>query len=100
MSWRLDISRIAGAVDALERMEPEARVLALKNLADNNGGRLDLPSEARGPDGAPIYDPLIKSVEVFGVYAMADKLDELPKNWMLAARNILSAADDEDAEVA
>lgn len=97
MSWRLDIGRIAAAVDALERVDPEARLLALKNLSDNNCGRMDIPAMT---DGALIYNPLIKSVEVFGVYAMADDLDELPKNWILAARNILSAIGDDRAEVA
>lgn len=85
MTGRLDLDRIAGAVDQLEQSVPARKLTVLRYLATHNGGRFDLPSAAGG------YDPIIKSVELFGVYAMAEDAEELPKNWIKAARNILQA---------
>jgi hypothetical protein len=99
MNTKLDISRIAAAVQLLETTKPGDRFDALRDLALSNGGRCDLPGEARGDDGDPLYDPILKSIEVFGIYAMADTIDELPQNWMLCARNVLSGGFDR-AEVA
>ncbi|AVO37364.1 hypothetical protein [Pukyongiella litopenaei] len=100
MKARIELARIAAAIELLKRVNPERRLARLRKLILNNGGRWDLPSEARGRDGAPIYNPLLISVELFGVYAMADDVDELAKNWMRCARNILDAAGDDRAEVA
>lgn len=90
MTDRLDLNRIDLAVDTITRTSPAQRLAVLKSLIIKNGGRWDLPSERIGD-----YDPLIKSAEFFGVYAMAEDAAELPKNWLIAARNIL-AADAED----
>jgi hypothetical protein len=53
-----------------------------------HGGRWDLPSEVSG-----IYEPALISLQVFGVHAMAEMLDELPRNWMRAAANILEGGE-------
>jgi hypothetical protein len=92
MSQRLDIKRIIVAVEQLELTAPARKLPVLKYLAMHNGGRWDLPS-ANGD-----YEPLIKSIELFGVYAMSEVVEELPKNWLIAAYNILLAQEaDQDA---
>jgi hypothetical protein len=50
------------------------------------GGRWDLPSELTED-----YRPALVSLQVFGVHAMAATLDELPRNWMRTAGNLLEA---------
>ncbi|RBW63039.1 hypothetical protein [Ruegeria sp. A3M17] len=91
MSGRLDIKRIVVAVEQLELTAPARKLPVLKYLAMHNGGRWDLPS-ANGD-----YEPLIKSIELFGVYAMAEDVEELPQNWLKAAYNILMANEAEEA---
>jgi len=86
-----NMQRLRGTIEVLRTVSPEGQMLALRNLATDNGGRYDLPSERLGADGQPVYMPLLLSVSVFGVYAMSDNIDELPKNWILAATNILEA---------
>ncbi len=93
MKSRIDVSRLEAAIELLEGISGAAQLLALKNLIINNNGRWDLPSAAKRPDGKPVYDPALVSVELFGVYAMSDEADELPTNWLRAARNILDAFD-------
>ncbi len=85
MSARLDLKGLVIGVEQLEQAHPARKLDTLRYLALHNGGRLDLPSAAGD------YDPLIKSVELFGVYAMAEVTEELPKNWVKAATNILLA---------
>ncbi|WP_171178621.1 hypothetical protein [Ruegeria sp. HKCCD8929] len=86
MTERLDLNRIRLAVDTLANTSISGCLDKLKLLIIKHGGRGDLPSERIGE-----YNPLIKSAELFGVYAMAEDAAELPKNWLIAARNILSA---------
>ncbi|SMX27263.1 hypothetical protein TRP8649_01366 [Pelagimonas phthalicica] len=93
MSAALNLSVIRDAVGLIEAVSVDGQLLALKNLAQNNGGRWDLPSVWPGPDGQPFYSPLLSSIEVAGVYAMAEAVEELPQNWLRAARNILNAAE-------
>jgi len=77
-------------------MTPQARRMdALKEAVIEAGGRCDLPSDAPGA-----YNPALLSVQVFGIYAMAETLDELARNWMRAARNMLEAADNAPNEAA
>ena len=99
MSKRIDVSRIERAIKTLSETAPELRRAKLIEMALQNGGKWDLPSAGKRADGTPIYDPLIKSIEVFGVYAMAEDLEEIAKNWMIAANNIVHG-DDDQAEVA
>ncbi|WP_300067805.1 hypothetical protein [uncultured Ruegeria sp.] len=91
MSLHLDIKRIIVAIEQLEQTVPAHKLTVLLYLAMRNAGRWDLPSE----DGD--YDPLIKSIELFGVYAMAEEADELAKNWVKAAHNILMDDESEQA---
>ena len=82
------IEMLARAVAAIEAEDADRRLHKLYAIALANGGRWDMPEP--GADGGD-YDPLLKSIEVFGVYAMAEDVDDLPKNWMICARNILEA---------
>ena len=99
MKPKIDLGRIERALNTLNETPPELRRAKLTEMALLNGGRWDFPSATKMSDGTPIYDPLIKSIEVFGVFAMAEDLEEIAKNWMIAAQNILHG-DDEQAEVA
>lgn len=68
------------------RHRPTGRLSALKRAVLAHGGRWELPSELTG-----IYRPALVSLQVFGIHAMAPTLDELPRNWMRAAGNVLGA---------
>ncbi|KPU84206.1 hypothetical protein JI58_04265 [Marinosulfonomonas sp. PRT-SC04] len=87
MSQRIDIDLIAALVADLELTPIEERLETLKSAVITSGGRWDLPSAKRG-----VYEPFLMSIQVFGVYAMADSLEELPRNWVRLAANILDAA--------
>lgn len=94
MSETLNLDRIRWAHDMMKFTPVSDRLGLLKYMIMSNGGRWDLPSRKPG-----VYQPLIMSVQLFGVHAMAEELDELPKNWMQVAENILGATDN-PAEVA
>ena len=79
----LDIPRIEAALDALTRCTPDARLLALKNLCENNG-------TWTVPERPGTYSPVLYEISLFGVTAIADDIERLPHNWRLAARNILN----------
>ena len=87
MSQHLDIAQIAALVADLEITPIEERLEVLKTAVIASGGRWDLPSAKQG-----VYDPILMSIQVFGVYAMADTLEELQRNWVKTASNILDAA--------
>lgn len=74
----LDRDRIAGAIDLLQRVTPDARLTALRNLCVNNG-------VWTVPDGDSEYSPVLFEVQLFGVAALADTADDLPRLWILAA---------------
>ncbi len=80
-----DTAALAALVDALAALPADQRMEALKRAVIRNGGRWDLPSELPG-----IYRPALVSLQVYGVHAMAETLEELPRNWMRAARNVLA----------
>ena len=84
--YDVQFARVAELLAELERFDADQRLEALRKAALHCGGRADLPAH-----DATIYDPLVKSIEVFGVYAMAEELDELACNWMRAASNIMDA---------
>lgn len=84
--YGIDISQIDDLLADLKVCRNEARLEILKRAVIAHGGRWDLPSDAPG-----VYQPALISLQVFGVHAMADTLDELPRNWMRAAGNILEA---------
>ena len=81
-----DTAALAKLIDALAALPADQRLEALRRAVIRNGGRWDLPSELPG-----IYRPALVSLQVFGVHAMAETLEELPRNWMRAARNVLAA---------
>jgi len=93
--YGIDIAQIGCLLDDLKVTPQETRIEILKRAVIAHGGRLDLPSDVRG-----VYQPALISLQVFGVHAMADSLDELPRNWMRAAANILEGAEHGPAEVA
>ena len=86
MSESANIAAVSHLVTALEAISPDDRLSALKRAVLAHGGRWDLPSEH-----TEAYRPALVSLQVFGVHAMAASLDELPRNWMRAAGNILEA---------
>ena len=93
--YGIDIGQITCLLDDLRVSPQEARLEILKRAVIAHGGRWDLPSDVRG-----VYQPALISLQVFGVHAMADSLDELPRNWMRAAANILEGAEHGRVEVA
>ena len=93
--YGIDLAQIVDLLDDLKVSPQETRLEILKRAVIAHGGRWDLPSDALG-----VYQPALISLQVFGVHAMADNLDELPRNWMRAAGNILESAEHGPAEVA
>ncbi len=93
--YGIDLSQITCLLADLNVSQPETRLEILKRAVIAHGGRWDLPSDALG-----VYLPALISLQVFGVHAMADNLDELPRNWMRAAANILEGAEPGRVEVA
>jgi hypothetical protein len=81
----LDTARITAAVELLEQVSPEARYLQLRNLCVNNG-LWCVPEDPRD------YRPVLFEVHLFGVTAIAPDPEELPANWLRAARNMLGTA--------
>lgn len=87
---QIDVATLRGAVDLLEQVDPDARLSALENLAINNG-TWSVPEDPRG------YHPVIFEIQILGVPALSDTAEQLPANWLKAARNILNAAATEAA---
>ncbi|MFT5615273.1 MAG: hypothetical protein ACI8Q6_002558 [Granulosicoccus sp.] len=93
--YGIDISQITCLLDDLKACRHEVRLEILKRAVIAHGGRWDLPSDTLG-----VYQPALISLQVFGVHAMADTLDELPRNWMRAAGNILEGDENGRGHVA
>jgi len=93
--YGIDITQIDCLLDDLKLTPQDARLETLKRAVIAHGGRWDLPSDLLG-----VYQPALISLQVFGVHAMADNLDELPRNWMRAAANILKGSENNRSEVA
>ena len=87
---RLETDRIAHLLSELEIADPKFRLHMLRQAVMQNGGRWDLPSEKPG-----VYEPAIKEIMVYGLFAAAENIEELPRNWMRAAMNILKATESE-----
>lgn len=87
----LNPNHIASALDLMQRISPEARLLQLKNLAVNNNGIWTIP------DDPSAYSPVLYEVSVFGVPAVVTDPADLPRCWMQSARNILDGFSTEDA---
>ena len=93
--YGIDLDQITCLLDDLLVSPQETRLEILKRAVIAHGGRWDLPSDISG-----VYQPALISLQVFGVHAMADTLDELPRNWMRAAGNILEGEELARVEVA
>ena len=93
--YGIDITQIDCLLDDLKLTPQDARLETLKRAVIAHGGRWDLPSDLLG-----VYQPALISLQVFGVHAMADNLDELPRNWKRAAANILEGSENNRSEVA
>jgi hypothetical protein len=86
MSVCANSAAVSRLVAALGATAPDERLSALKRAVLAHGGRWDLQSEQN-----ETYRPALVSLQVFGIHAMAPTLDELPRNWMKAAGNMLEA---------
>lgn len=86
MSADDQIASIAAEIAPLELIRPGSRLAHIEARVTDAGETSDLPAA----DPA-IYDPLIKSIHLHGIFAMSDKIDELAKNWLKAVRNPLDA---------
>jgi hypothetical protein len=85
MSHYINTVRIRAALSILADIHPTDRMDALKNLAIEEGGRWDLP--------AGKYQPLIRTIEVYGVHAMASADEDLTNNWIAVAKTIIASID-------
>jgi hypothetical protein len=88
MSECANLGAVSRLVVDLATTPPDERLPALKRAVLAHGGRWDLPSER-----SEAYRPALVSLQVFGIHAMAPSLDELPRNWMRAAQNMLEATE-------
>lgn len=88
------IARLRLLRDHVEALPEDKQLKALKAVVLETGGRWDLPSARAG-----IYQPMLVSLQVYGIPAMAENTDELVGNWIAAATNVLEAADTEKAEI-
>lgn len=82
-----DIGRLDAIVEMLDEIPHDARLLAMRNLCQNNGGHWDIPSDMKADS-----EQILVTIHMFGVSAFAFNLDELSRNWLTAARNIVKAA--------
>ena len=90
MAQHLDFRRIAEVLALLEGCSPDAQLLHLKNLCENNGVWTVPEDQSR-------YSPVLYEVSLFGVPAISNDIERLPDNWQRAARNILRGLPAEDA---
>jgi hypothetical protein len=86
MSVNDQIASIAAEIATLEQIRPGSRLAHIETRVVETGGTWGLPAA----DPA-IYDPLINSIQLHGIFVMSDKIDELAHNWLKAARNTLTA---------
>lgn len=86
MNLATNLARIRDVVDLLKHVPADNRLLAIQNLCDNNGGRWD--PRISLPD---LKQPCLYEIQVFGVPAMAENVEDISANWLRAANNILEA---------
>lgn len=80
-----DTALLRALVDEMAAVPPDRRVEALKRAVIEYGGRWDLPSDKPG-----VYQPVLLSAQVLGVFAFAETIEELPVNWLRVAKNALA----------
>lgn len=81
---------IAATIDLIEGITPDAQLLQLKTLCFNNGGIWGIPEKE--PEGTKRYVPVLYEISLFGVWAAAEDTAALPRNWIKAARAIITGA--------
>ena len=86
----LDLDRIAALAEDVEALPPAEGLEVMRKAVLSHGGRWDLPGDRPG-----VYEPAIVSLQVHGVFAMAEDIEALPTNWCRAARNTLEGCDGE-----
>ena len=90
MSLAICPQKLRDATAILGRVHPEAQLTAFKNLCENNGVWM-IPETP--PTGTKEYRPVLFEASLFGIHATATEADDLPRNWMRAARNTLEYTD-------
>lgn len=90
MTPHIDIPRVQEALYLLNKISAEAQLLHLKNLCVNNG-TWSVPENHRD------YSPVLHEITLFGVPAVTNEIEALPRCWMLAANNILTALTEDEA---
>lgn len=74
-------------LDQLEGRSPEAQLSELKALCIAHG-TWTIPEI--GPEGVKRYSPVLYEISLFGVSAISDDIEGLPRNWLRAARATLT----------
>lgn len=81
----VDIPRVQETLVLFSRVSPEAQMLQMKNMCNNNDGIWAIPENPKD------YQPVLYEMSLFGVPAIANDPNDLPNNWRRAAQNILEA---------
>lgn len=84
MTHSIDIPRLRETVRLLMQVSPDARLVQLKNLCVNNGTWAI-------PEQPGEYHPVLYEIQLFGVSASVMDPADLPRVWMKAATNLISA---------
>lgn len=75
------LATAAACLAEIEAHPPFMQLLRMQQLVISSGGTWDLPHS--DPE---IYKPLLCSMQLAGVHAYSKSADELPAEWMKAAR--------------
>ena len=81
-----DFTEIRTAIEMLESVSSDGRLLALKNLCENNNGIWTIPEKPES------YNPVFFEIALYGVPACATDPEQLAPNWLKAAHAILEGA--------
>lgn len=87
-----DFDELRALVPIIECQPAHLRLWALKVAAITTGGVVHIPEPGPGGAVAP-FRPVLASIEVHGVFAMSDTVEDLAANWVRVARTILAEAD-------
>ena len=81
---QINLSTIAQAVQRLEQFDRARQLSELKALCEQYGV-WTIPLDGSN------YSPVLYEISLFGVAALTDRIEQLPRNWIRAAKNILRA---------
>lgn len=82
MMPHLDRPRIKTALAVLSVISPEMQLLALKKMCQADGIWTI-------PEDGSRYNPVLYEISLHGVPAIANDPNDLARNWIRAARNVL-----------